>query len=73
MNDRIFGIIGAAWVILGVPLLLVWFSFADDPWGALPFMADLTNPVQLIEACIFYGPPILFGAMLLRLKFRKAV
>lgn len=73
MNDRIFGILGAAWVMLGIPLLLVWFGFADDPWGSPPFMADLTNPVQLIEACLFYGPPLILGAMLLRLRFGRAV
>ena len=71
MSDRMFGILGAAWVILGVPLLFLWFSFADDPWATPPFMADLTNPVQAVEALIFYGPPIVLLAMLLRLRLRR--
>ena len=71
-DERMFGTIGAVWVMLGVPLLIVWFGFADDPWATLPYTADLTNPVQLIEACIFYGPPVLLGVLLLRLKFGKA-
>jgi hypothetical protein len=52
-----FGIVGALWAIIALPLLLLWFSANDNPWGQLPF-SDLGNPIQRIFATLLYVPPL---------------
>jgi hypothetical protein len=71
MSNRIFGLVGAAWVFLALPALTVWFAFHPAPWATLPFMADLTNPVERVGACVLYCPLLVLAAMLLHLKLRR--
>ncbi len=63
MTKRLFGALGALWVLMAVPLVLFWFAFNNQPWS-VPF-ADFTDPVQLMLAAVVYGLPLIMAILFL--------